>query len=112
MEEALAVGWELEEAEKKLERSRLSRLQVLAKKLDAPCVDGCKGQWLLMANDTLTRNGIDIQHFAESVQVLLKQSRGKYRNVCLKGLANCSKTLILDPVILTCLHQIIFYMLK
>jgi len=41
VEEALAVGWELEEAEKKLERSRLSRLQVLEKKLNDPCADGC-----------------------------------------------------------------------
>ena len=51
-----------------------------------------------MANDILTQNGIDIQHFAESVRVLLEQGRGKYCNVYLKGPANCGKTFLLDPV--------------
>ena len=40
VEEVLAVGWELEEAEKKLEHSRLSRPEVLEKKLNNPCADG------------------------------------------------------------------------
>ena len=34
VEEALTVGWELEEAEKKLERSKLTRIEVLEKKLE------------------------------------------------------------------------------
>ena len=49
VEEALTVGWELEEAEKKLERSKLTRLEVLEKKLEEPCVEGCLGKWLVMA---------------------------------------------------------------
>ena len=98
VEEALAVGWELEEAEKKLKRSRLSRLEVLEKKLNDPCADGCEGQWLLMATDILARSGIDIDHFAESVRVLLEQGRGKYRIVYLKGPANCGKTFLLNPI--------------
>jgi len=51
-----------------------------------------------MAIDILTRNGIDTDHFAESVRVLLEQGRGKYRNMYLKGPANCGKTFILNPI--------------
>ena len=98
VEEALTVGWELEEAEKKLERSKLTRIEVLAKKLEDECVDGCLGKWLVMAIDILTRNGIDVTAFAEAVRVLLEKGRGKYRNIYLKGPVNCGKTFLLNPL--------------
>ena len=98
VEEALTVGWELEEAEKKLERSKLTRVEVLAKQLEEQCVEGCLGQWLVMAIDILNRNGIDVTVFANSVRVLLEKGRGKYRNIYLKGPANCGKTFLLNPL--------------
>ena len=98
VEEALNVGWELEEAEKKLERSRLTRIEVLEKKLEEQCVEGCLGKWLAMATDILNRNGVDVTVFAEAVRVLLEKGRGKYRNIYLKGPANCGKTFLLNPL--------------
>ncbi|CAB3983397.1 Hypothetical predicted protein [Paramuricea clavata] len=98
VEEALTVGWELEEAEKKLERSKLTRFKVLEKKLEEPCVEGCQGKWLVMAIDILTRNGIDVMVFAGAVCVLLEKGHGKYHNIYLKGPANCSKTFLLNPL--------------
>jgi hypothetical protein len=76
VEEALTVGLELE---KKLDRSKLTRLEVLEK------VEGCLGKWLVMAIDILTRNGINVMAFAG-------------RNIYLKGPANCGKTFLLNPL--------------
>ncbi|CAB4029279.1 Hypothetical predicted protein [Paramuricea clavata] len=98
VEEALTVGWELEEAEKKLERSKLSRIEVLEKKLEEQCVEGCLGKWLAMAIDILTRNGINVTAFAGAVRVSLEKGHGKYRNIYLRGPANCCKTFLLNPL--------------
>jgi hypothetical protein len=38
--EALTIGWELEEVEKRLERSKPTRIEVLGKKLEEQCADG------------------------------------------------------------------------
>jgi hypothetical protein len=88
----------LEEAEKTLERSKLTIIEVLGKKLEEECVDGCLGKLLVMAIDILNRNGIDVTVFAEAVRILLEKGRGKYHNIYLKGLTNCGKTFLLDPL--------------
>ena len=46
-----------------------------------------------MATDILNRNGVDV-----TVRVLLEKGRGKYRNIYLKGPANCGKTFLLNPL--------------
>ena len=51
-----------------------------------------------MAIDILTRNGIDVTAFAGAVRVLLEKGCGKYRNIYLKGPANCGKTFLLNPL--------------
>ena len=51
-----------------------------------------------MAIEILTRNGIDIPGFGKAVRVLLEKGRGKYRNIYLKGRANCRKTFLLIPL--------------
>ena len=51
-----------------------------------------------MAIDILTRNGIDVMAFVGAVRVLLQKGRGKYRNIYLKGPANCGKTFLLNPL--------------
>jgi len=98
VDEALAVGWEMEEAEKKLERSKLSRTDILYREMGKECVDGCGRRWLHMAEDILQRNNIQKLEFAEAVRNLLKNGRGKYRNILLKGPANCGKTFLLNPL--------------
>ena len=51
-----------------------------------------------MATDILNRNGIDVIVFAEAVRILLEKGHGKYRNIYLKGPANCGKTFLLNPL--------------
>ena len=51
VDEALAVGWEIEEAEKKLERCKSSRTGILYREMGKECVDGCSRRWLHMAED-------------------------------------------------------------
>ena len=61
-------------------------------------MEDCLGKWLVMAIEILTRNGIDVPGFAEVVRVLLEKCRRKYRNIYLKGPANCAKTFLLNPL--------------
>ena len=98
MDEALSVGWELEEAEKTLERNKLSRIDILYRHLGDECVAGCAGQWIEMAKEVLDRNNIRREDFAQAVRTLLEKGRGKYRNVYLKGPCNCAKTFLLNPL--------------
>ena len=98
VEEALKVGWEMEEAEKVLERSKLTRLEILEKQLSEHCVEGCSGRWLQLAHDILERNSIPANDFASAVRVLFEKGRGKYRNIYRKGPTNCGKTFLLNPL--------------
>ena len=98
VEEAVSVGWELENAELDLARSKLARVGILYKELGNACVEGCDGKWLRMAEQVLARNSIERVDFAEELQNLLQEGRGKYRNVLLKGVANCGKTFLLNPL--------------
>ena len=58
VDEALQVGWDLEEGEEKLKRKQMSRMEILQKALEGPCIANCNGQWLDVAEDTLARNTI------------------------------------------------------
>ena len=98
VDEAIHVGWEIEEAESKLRRQQMSRLEILREALQGPCVENCKGQWLELALDILTRNNIPGGVFQSAVHDLLDKGRGKYRNILVKGSANCGKTFLLNPL--------------
>ena len=98
VDEALSVGWEFEEAGKNLQRTRLSRIEILYSQLAGECIVGCQGQWLLMAKEILERNNIRHLDFAEAVRTLLQKGRGKYRNLYIKGPCNCGKTFLLNPL--------------
>ena len=98
VEDAIRVGWELEEAEEKLKRSKLTRLEILEQALENCCVENCNGQWLEMAENLIHRNGIDLLVFTTACRMLLEKGRGKYRNILLTGPANCGKTFILNPL--------------
>ena len=96
VEEALSVGWEMEKAEGELARSKMTRIELLYSELGKTCVEGCNGRWLTMAEQVLRRNEIDLDEFAGAVRVLLREGRGKYRNMLLTGVANCGKTFLLN----------------
>ena len=44
VDEAIAVGWELETAESTLQRSKMSRIEILYSKVEGECEQGCDGQ--------------------------------------------------------------------
>ena len=98
MEEALQVGWEMEEAPAKLERNQKTQMEILQEFLQEECVSTCNTKWLTIAKDILHRNSIPEADFTEAVRNLLVKGRGKYRNILLKGPANCGKTFILNPL--------------
>ena len=98
VEEALQIGWEMEEASGKLTRTKMTRMEILQEFLKEECVVGCSKQWISIAQDILRRNSITEADFTEAVRNLLVKGRGKYRNILLKGPANCGKTFILNPL--------------
>lgn len=98
MEEALSVSFELENAELDLAHSKLTRVEILYKELGNACVEGSNGKWLRMAEQVLGRNSIDRLDLSEGVQNLLQEGHRKYRNMLLKGVANCGKTFLLNPL--------------
>ena len=51
VDEALSVGWELEEAEQKIERTKRSRTEIFYSQIGKECVVGCDGHWLQMARN-------------------------------------------------------------
>ena len=51
-----------------------------------------------MVKDVFTHNDIAYDDFAQAVRTALKGGRGKYRNVFIKGPANCGKTFLLNPL--------------
>ena len=53
VEEVIATSWEMENASDVIERNKLTRLELLEKALEDPCVDQCNGQWLQCANQIL-----------------------------------------------------------
>ena len=97
VDEALRVGWELEEAEGKMERSKKSRAEILYSQLRKECVVGCDRRWLQMALNLLERNNIAGDEFSE-IRNPLDKGRGKYRNLYLKGPSNCGKTFLLNSL--------------
>ena len=84
VDEALSVGWELEEAEGKKERSKKSRAEILYSQLGKECFVGCDRRWLQMARDVLGRNNIAGDEFSEGIRNLLDKGRGKYRTLKFK----------------------------
>ncbi|XP_028517448.1 uncharacterized protein LOC114575912, partial [Exaiptasia diaphana] len=96
--EAISVGWDMEEAEAKLQRQNLTCLQMLEQSLEAECASGCGSEWLSMAEAVLSNNGITCTSFATAVKELLVKGRGKYRNLMITGPANCGKTFLLNPL--------------
>lgn len=98
VEEVIATAWEMEEASEVLERSKLSRVEILEKALDNPCDENCNGQWLQCTKQLLTWNDVSADIFSKAVRNLLEKGRGKHRNILIKGPANTGKTFLLNPI--------------
>ena len=78
VDEAIAVGWELENAESTLQRSKMTRIEILYSKLEGECERECDGQWLQMAKEVLQWNSIVRDDFAEALRLLLDKGCGTY----------------------------------
>ena len=98
VEEVIATSWEMENASDVIERSKLTRLELLEKSLEDPSVDQCNGQWLQLPNQILRWNDVSREAFSEAVKDLLEKGRGKFRNILFKGPANTGKTFLLNPL--------------
>ena len=98
VDEAIKVGWEMEEVDEKLKRKRMTRLEILQEALKGRCAENCNEQWLEFAKDIVKRNNLTDGVFQKAVRELLDKGRGKYRNILVKGSANCGKTFLLNPL--------------
>ena len=86
------------EANKRLQRSGLSPLEILEKANEGTCSDDCKGGWFSCDQEIFHWNGISQKSFAEAVTNLLGKARGNFRNILLVGLDNSAKTFLLQPL--------------
>ena len=98
MEEVINTTWEIERAPSTLERQKQMRLDILGEAKESPCTCRSGGDWLGMARNVLDNNFINQECFAKAIRDLLRDGRGKYRNILLTGPANCGKTFLLAPL--------------
>ena len=94
----LKTTWDMHNAKEKLDRSTKSRLELLHEAAVRECADRCNGEWFHTAVELLRKNDIDANAFGQAVYELLREGRGKYRNLLLVGPANCGKTFLFNPV--------------
>ena len=92
----LATSWKMENAEKELKRDNMSRMELFEQARERE--DPCGGKWLNLAKQTLERNGYTAEEFGNSVFDLIKNGRGKNRNILIVGKSNCAKTFLLLPL--------------
>jgi len=79
--EALSIAQELDEAEIKQARLRLTRIDILQSQLTDKCVEGCNKRWIEAALQILARNEIAVTSYANALFQALDLGRGKYRNI-------------------------------
>ena len=80
----IGTDWDAENAEKVIERRKLSRMEILNQSLATTCT--CEGQWVKCALELLEKNRIERKEFSCAIMDLLEKWRGKGRNVCLLAL--------------------------
>ena len=98
LEELVTKTWSMDSARADLEKRKLSRMDILDVYKQDLCTEPCGGAWLECAKEILYLNHIDVPAFASSLRSLLKQGRGKHRNLLITGSANCGKTFMLKPL--------------
>ena len=96
--QAIQTANELSEAQRRLERSKKTRIELLEESASSPCVEDCHGQRMSAATQILESNSISAERFSSAVYNALKHGRGKYRNVYLFDPANCGKTFLVLPL--------------
>ena len=98
VEEIISTAWDMESSQEKLNRARLTQIEILKKASNEECVTGCEGMWLQIAQTILETNGIEKKVLVDAMKDAIENDRGKYRNVMLVGPTNCGKTFLLNPL--------------
>jgi hypothetical protein len=98
VEETISTAWEMEGAQAALDRAQMRRLEILNTVRNSPCIPECGGQWYEQARNILARNGIAEAVFGDAVVTLLREGRGKYKNILITGPANCGKSFLINPL--------------
>jgi hypothetical protein len=96
--EIMETTWAMARAPQDLERSCLKRITILERTVNGECIEGCRETWQAQAEDVLQRNGIDKITFMAAIYTLLKEGRGKYRNLLVTGPSNCGKSFLFKPL--------------
>ena len=95
--EIMESTWEIEESTATLARERLTRLEIVTKYMNEnACL--CNGEWLTLAIETLTNNGITREEFSTAMITSLQNGRKKGTNILIKGEANCGKSFLFFPL--------------
>lgn len=73
VEECVSTGWEMEKASEVLERSQVTRIQILEKRLRRHCTTKCYSHWAECAQQPLTCmwSHVPVKVFTEAVKNLL-----------------------------------------
>ena len=59
----------------------MTRMDIPQKALEGLCITNCKGEWLEVAEDTLTFNNLTGGSFQSVAHELLEKGCGKYQNI-------------------------------
>ena len=98
VDDLIKLAWEMDGAQADIERSSMARMAILRLKRNEDCAEGCEGRWRQQAKDILQRNQIPENVFRQAMLSLLREGRGKYRNILVTGPANCGKSFLLQPL--------------
>ena len=77
VDEIINAAWDLFHADEKLQRLKLSRMDLLKKFSDEPFAEKYNGDWLMCAAEILNNNNVSVESFAKSVRDLLEKGREK-----------------------------------
>ena len=97
VEEVIATSWEMENASDVIERSKLTRLELLEKSLEDPSVDQCNGQWLQLPNQILRWNDVSREAFSQAVKDLLEKGTGEISKHSIQGPRQHWKNIFTEP---------------
>jgi hypothetical protein len=98
VEELIENTWRMKDAQKSIDRKKMSRMQLIRDARNGQCVEGCNRHWLECAQEVLKNNNIHPVVFSSALKELLTKGRGKFRNLLLVGCTCSGKTFLLDPL--------------
>ena len=96
--EVISTAWLMHDSVEKLKNLNADRMDVVVAESEKPCVPNCRGTWLRLALDILSKNNIDVLEYSHAVRTLLRRGRGKKRCLLLLGPGSTGKTFMLLPL--------------